>query len=80
MLQLTDNLYEHSQTINGLYNLVIENLCGQEPSNNKIHIHQLTLALLFGPVNRRDQKILNDCCLLIISLKDEVPANSLIER
>jgi hypothetical protein len=78
--QFTDRLFEQSQTIAGLFNLVLKNLLDIEVMVNEVFIKQLTLGLIFGPIYRKDQKILNDACTSIISVGKEIPANSLIER
>jgi hypothetical protein len=78
--QFTDRLFEQSQTIAGLFNLVLKNLLDIEVMVNEVFIKQLTMGLIFGPIYRKDQKILNDACTSIISKGKEIPANSLIER
>jgi hypothetical protein len=78
--QFTERLIEQSQTIAGLFNLILKNLLDVEVIVNEVFTKQLTLGLIFGPIYRKDQKILNDACTSIISVGKEIPANSLIER
>lgn len=78
--QFTESLFEQSQTIAGLFNLVLANLLDIEGMESEVFVKQLTLGLIFGPIYRKDQKILNDVCLSIISEGSEIPANCLIEK
>ncbi|CAB3365647.1 Hypothetical predicted protein [Cloeon dipterum] len=78
LVKITEDLHEQSQIIAGLFNLVVENLCDQNVNEGIIFTRQLCLALLFGPVLRRDQKILTDFSLKIISQGEKIPANVLV--
>ncbi|XP_059473624.1 probable methyltransferase TARBP1 [Neocloeon triangulifer] len=80
LLQLTEKLYQQSQIVAGLFNLVVDNFLQHDVAPCPTFCNQLGFALLFGPSLRKDQKILNSVCQIITSNGDEIPANKLVEN
>ncbi|KAF4524335.1 hypothetical protein B566_EDAN015888 [Ephemera danica] len=80
LMQVVDKLHEHSQLVSGLFNLVTLQVTSTPLGyNSEVLSHILALGVLFGPVTKKEQKIMFETCAYIESLGDEVPANSLIK-
>ncbi|XP_023705380.1 probable methyltransferase TARBP1 isoform X3 [Cryptotermes secundus] len=84
LLQYSDKIFFHGQAITGLCNMLVMQLQKvvtlSSPDILEYYCTIMVEALTFGPVHRRDQRVIMDTCRFISSLGDKCSINELISN